>query len=734
MATDIGRYQDIVNCVVITGDLFVSGPLIFRPVVLERILGNLKIENNTAIESIQFEFSRLVQIGQGLRIHNTFLGAIDDSFDSLLSVGDAFDISVNPDLLFITRSFGNLACVKGDFVFDDVPALNELGDGTFNSLRNVTGSFVLSNTGLQNTQAFFSLAIIGQDLTVTANRFFKNASHTEPAHSPLTYVRPIESSLDGFLNLISVGRNITLDGLVADYGECGKLNETITSPISKCYGSDVRSQAFSFCQAYDRDNRAIFGRTVPAVPVYAGPEKIRAQRSVRYQCTQSLMTQVQSTVYLGTFSDSIVLLGLQDLLASPNAGLTVFAPDDEAWVEAVGSFVQVRQLPNLESVILNNIVQGVFPYSELRSPLEIPSLDCSLSSDSLLGNLIVQLGSLEALFALSADVGVTNVTSQVRGSTHTQIHTHRSRIACRRNQINNFTSTSNLLTLHIFSRPYLLGTHRRFVGRQSQPGEVRATSISCAGICGDCTDECCCDALCGQVGDCCMDFDDICAADDGEPSGGNTPAPPPETGSYENSYGDGALSTNSITADLGPNLPSSGSCAVLRNARPLDQQPFLNCDRVAVASQPLNPVLTIFSQRCRAFPGVWKPCLFPNFLKTVRLVDSSGVEAKIVEPNGPTGLQLQTGNGVIHVTGTGPLRGVDGTAMAAPAGVLGLNLGSLPPRSSNQAVAGSDSSPPAPIPAPPAPPSPMPSMGAQPSIPFLPPGFDPNVICQGRCG
>ena len=158
-----------------------------------------------------------------------------------------------------------------------------------------------------------------------------------------------------------------------------------------------------------------------------------------------------------------------------------------------------------------------------------------------------------------------------------------------------------------------------------------------------------------------------------------------------------------------------------RNARPLDQRPFLNCERVAVASQPLNPVLTAFSQRCRAFPGTWRPCLFPNFSKTVLAVDSAGVEAKVVEPNGPTGQQLLAGNGIIHVTGLPPLRGVGGTAMAAPAGVLGLPA-SLPSR---QSVAGSSS-----------PPSetdgPQPSPGPGP----VPPPFavGPSALCLGRCG
>ena len=180
------------------------------------------------------------------------------------------------------------------------------------------------------------------------------------------------------------GLVLCLPQALADYGECGSLSEA--APLNAaCYfggadGSRVPQQAFSFCQAYDRDERALFGRTVPPVPVFAGPKKIRAQRSVRYQCTQSLMTQVQSTVYLGTFSDSVELLGLQDLLASPNADLTVFAPDDEAWVEAVGAFAQVEQLEGLHGVILNNIVQGVFTYAELRSPLSFVPLWCVPSS------------------------------------------------------------------------------------------------------------------------------------------------------------------------------------------------------------------------------------------------------------------------------------------------------------------------------------------------------------------
>ena len=125
------------------------------------------------------------------------------------------------------------------------------------------------------------------------------------------------------------------------------------------------------------------------------------------------MTQINGTVYHGTLNDSIKKLSLQSFLSSPNAELTVFAPDDQAWVEAVGSFLQVEHLSNLHNVVLNNIVQGYFTYRDLRSPLEPVTFNCGLDSDELLNDLILQLGSVEVLLALSND---QVIQAQTRGA------------------------------------------------------------------------------------------------------------------------------------------------------------------------------------------------------------------------------------------------------------------------------------------------------------------------------
>ena len=123
----------------------------------------------------------------------------------------------------------------------------------------------------------------------------------------------------------------------------------------------------------------------------------------------------------------------------------------------------------------------------------------------------------------------------------------------------------------------------------------------------------------------------------------------PGSDSFNTSTSD-LLLISSIDADLGPKFPQRGSCSILRNPRPLSFEPFLFCDRIAVASTPYRLQLTAFSQRCRSFPGFYEPCLFPNYFKRVSLLDSSGIEARIVEPNGPTGAELLSGNGFIHVT------------------------------------------------------------------------------------
>lgn len=646
--------QDVVSqCVVITGNLFVSGPLVYRPVILERILGSLVIQDNSALPSLVGEFERLVQVGKNFTIVNTFLGGIDDSFGSLVSVGEQMEIAINTDLLFITRSFGNLACViAGDFILEDVPALNELGAGTFNSLRDVAGSFVLSNTGLQTTEAFFSLGSIGGSLTVTNNRLFKDETHS--------HIFPRPSSLVGLSNVYSVGGSIALDGLVGHFGECGNITEsdgvqtTCFVGIPDGFGKSFNIFPFSFCQPYDRNDNPLWARAVEPIPPYAGPRKVRIQRSLHYQCTQSVMTQIHGTVYLGTLNDSIKKLDLQSFLSSPNADLTVFAPDDQAWVEAVGSFFQVEHLSNLHNVVLNNIVQGYFPYRALRSPLEPVTFNCGLDSDELLNDIILQLGSVEVLLALSND--------QVLPQTQ-------------------FAAAN--------------------AGPESDTdADVDALPVpalaSCIGNCGDCAEECCCDSLCASVDDCCVDYDGVCLANDGaaggegnanQLGGGNSnlflDVGSDDNGGGGNSSGGGYLSPFTLEVDLGPSFPQTGSCSVLRNPRPLDSEPFLRCERVAVASQPFRPVLTATSQRCRAFPGFYKPCLFPNFGKTVFLLDSVGTQAKIVEPDGPTGSQLLAGNGVVHVTGTGRVALIDGTNRPVPAGVLGLDLDNLPVRPSS---------------------------------------------------
>ena len=72
-------------------------------------------------------------------------------------------------------------------------------------------------------------------------------------------------------------------------------------------------------------------------------------------------------------------------------------------------------MPNLEDIVLNNIAQGQFDYRSLRSPLELPTLDCSLSSDSLLNDLVVQFGSIDELVQFSIENRADQiVTASVR--------------------------------------------------------------------------------------------------------------------------------------------------------------------------------------------------------------------------------------------------------------------------------------------------------------------------------
>ena len=152
-------------------------------------------------------------------------------------------------MVMVSQSFVSLRAAGGDLSIDDCESLVRVEGGTFNRVQWLSGSLIISKTGLRSLSFLYSLANIGADIALSENANL--------------------NSLDGLQNLRFVGRGYALQGLEGNFGRCGAISERY-GVSHQCHARQYR-----FCQPLSRS---------PALSVPGW-----------YRCVDSIATKLLTT-------------------------------------------------------------------------------------------------------------------------------------------------------------------------------------------------------------------------------------------------------------------------------------------------------------------------------------------------------------------------------------------------------------------------------------------------------
>jgi len=126
-------------------------------------------------------------------------------------------------------------------------------------------------------------------------------------------------------------------GLSQRFGICGTLDET-HGPQHVCYQQDYR-----LCQPAFNDRWTL------------GWGSVNVVAQGLYSCASSVMTILNTTVWLSTLAAAISQTGLTDALQTPLADVTLFAADNRAWLIAIGPLAKVLASPNLLTIVQQQV-------------------------------------------------------------------------------------------------------------------------------------------------------------------------------------------------------------------------------------------------------------------------------------------------------------------------------------------------------------------------------------------
>ena len=296
---------------------------------LEYAGGDVEIIGGDGLRNIKGAFRRLMRAAGTVRIEGNTpaLAEVSDSFSLLDYAGGDVRVRGNTNLVMVSQSFVSLRAAGGDLSIDDCESLVRVEGGTFNRVQWLSGSLIVSKTGLRSLSFLYSLANIGADIALRENAYLK--------------------SLDGLQNLRFVGRGYALQGLEGNFGRCGAISERY-GVLHQCH-----TRQYRFCQPLSRS---------PALSVPGW-----------YRCVDSIATKLLTTPELKTTAALAQASGQMDSLQTPAAALTMFAPTDVGWLRSVGRLDAIRlrakaaQSPNALSELLHaHTIRGLKRLSDLH--------------------------------------------------------------------------------------------------------------------------------------------------------------------------------------------------------------------------------------------------------------------------------------------------------------------------------------------------------------------------------
>jgi len=296
---------------------------------LEYAGGDVEIIGSDGLRNVKGAFRRLMRAAGTVRIEGNTpaLAEVSDSFSLLDYAGGDVRVRGNTNLVMVSQSFVSLRAAGGDLSIDDCESLVRVEGGTFNRVQWLSGSLIISKTGLRSLSFLYSLANIGADIALSENANL--------------------NSLDGLQNLRFVGRGYALQGLEGNFGRCGAISER--------YGvsHQCHTRQYRFCQPLSRS---------PALSVPGW-----------YRCVDSIATKLLTTPELKTTAALAQVSGQMDSLQTPAAALTIFAPTDVGWLRSVGRIDAIRlraeaaQSPNALPALLHaHTIRGLKRLSDLH--------------------------------------------------------------------------------------------------------------------------------------------------------------------------------------------------------------------------------------------------------------------------------------------------------------------------------------------------------------------------------
>lgn len=528
------------------------------------LAGSVRMSPSFAVPTLRGAFAMLQAVRGDVDLHHTTLVDMAAAFPKLTAVGGSIRIWANERLLGsdVAPAFPELTDIGGNLLIQDAPVRSLMAE--FPALRRIGGTLTLAdlprltawdsrtfraltfangvhmrNYGLAEAKrAFPRLTEVGSAGLVLANlmdlatiggafaalrrvggdlALLDCPSLALAPHGALSRVRSVGSlrvrgtalkdlsfllslsvvapggvelggnakmlALDGLQNLRFVGGALDLAGLSQTFGDCGSLSSA--GLFHRCYSTQYR-----LCQPGFKSDAAARG------VAYAG-----AVSAGTYACVETAMTWLNSTTFISITAGALRATGLDDELASPLADVTVLAPDDRAWLAQYGSrgfggpLLSALGVAALTDILKQSMVRGA------RTLLALPH------------------AALLPTWAGTRVLAVSFLGARTPWETPRCAGAPGFWAPC-------------LLKGWAAKQVMFRTLFREDDGDEQPriPAEAEAEASPCDGMCGLCSDVCCCEPGCVLAGDCCDGAASACAAlFSDEPVAAQTSTPPAPT-------------------------------------------------------------------------------------------------------------------------------------------------------------------------------------------------------------
>jgi hypothetical protein len=433
---------------------------------LETVGGDLLLDGGAWRLLSAGAFRRLRTVGGSVRVSRCpALKALSGAFPRLAAVGGDVAVANASVLEGMTGAFPALRSVGGDLQLLGLPLMSHVSKGTLARLRAVGGALRVERTALHDLAFLASLAILGGPPVIRGNAALR--------------------SLKGLQNVRQVGPAADAGGadlqrLSPVFGECGcalvpSACALAAAPPHRCFAAHYRA----------------------CVATLAGG----------FACAPTAMTWLNSTVSTSLTARLMRAAGLEDALSAPLADVTVVAPEDGAWLQAYRGGGEAAVAAAAASA--PGGLKGFMARYLLRGAAEAAVLAARGAAPSWSG------GGVVTTVAGGGSAPPGWLAPRCRGL---QGELWPPCIAA---------AAASLKLFTVYSRDALAAALRgEFDATAGETDLGTQQPDSCVGRCGLCAARCCCDAGCGDAGDCCAGARLACPAI--VPADADElPAPPP---------------------------------------------------------------------------------------------------------------------------------------------------------------------------------------------------------------